>query len=50
MVVLVMIRVQRQGHLLEMILALGPAGHLTHFLNGRQEQRDQHRDDGDHDQ
>ena len=42
--------VHRQADLLEVVDALGPAGRLAGRLHGRQEQGDQHGDDGDHHQ
>jgi hypothetical protein len=35
------------AHLLQMVLALHTIGGFAHFLYGRQEQADQHSDDGD---
>jgi len=46
----VVVRVRRQAELLEVVLALGAVGGLAHLLHGGQQQADQHRDDGDHDQ
>jgi hypothetical protein len=40
----------REHDLLDMILALRAAGCLSCGLHGWQQQRDQHADDGDHDQ
>ena len=39
-----------QGDLLEVVRALGPVARLPRRLDGRQEQGDQDRDDGDHDE
>ena len=40
----------RQRDLLEVVGALRPAGSLSGGLHGRQQERDQHGDDRDHDQ
>ncbi|MCG3775788.1 MAG: hypothetical protein JW395_2632 [Nitrospira sp.] len=42
--------VHGQPELLQVVLALGPSGGLTGLLDSRQQQRDQHCDDGDHHQ
>jgi hypothetical protein len=42
--------VERQGELLEVVLALGAGGGLAHLLHGGQEQADEEGDDGDHHQ
>jgi hypothetical protein len=42
--------VRGEGHLLEVVLALAAGGSFAHLLNGRQQQADQNRDDGDDDQ
>jgi hypothetical protein len=42
--------VQRQADLFEVVFADRPVGSLTHLLNGRQEQADEHGDDGHDDQ
>ena len=42
--------VNGKADLFEMISALGPASRFTGRLNGRQEQSQQHRDDGNHDE
>ena len=44
---LVVVIVQRQAELVEVVGALGPVGRLAHLLNRGEQQRDQHRDDGD---
>src|SRR5207244_13345708 len=41
---------QGQADLLEVVLALRAGGCLANLLDGRQEQADQDRDDGDHDE
>ena len=46
----VVVVVQRQTILLEMVLALRSPCRFTSLLNRRQQERDQHRDDGDDDQ
>src|SRR5947209_931822 len=43
-----MIVVGRQTNLVQVVLAAGAGGRLTHFLDGRQEQPHQNGDDGDH--
>jgi hypothetical protein len=40
----------RQPDLLEIVLALRPAGGLPGALHGRQQEADERRDDRDHDQ
>ena len=45
-----MVAVGRQPDLLQVVLALRPRGGLADLLDSRQEQADQDRDDGDHDQ
>jgi hypothetical protein len=40
--------VGRQGQLLHVVPALRPAGRFTGCLHGRQQQRHQDRNDGDH--
>jgi hypothetical protein len=42
--------VHGQGELAEVVATFNPPGSLAGGLNGRQEQRDQHADDRDHDQ
>jgi hypothetical protein len=49
-VIRVVVTVSRQGELLEIVLALGSAGGLAHLLHGRQQQTDEHRNNGNHDQ
>ena len=46
----VVIVVQRQAHLLEIVLALRPTGGLTGLLDRRKEQGDQYRDNRDDNQ
>jgi hypothetical protein len=41
---------QRQPHLLQVVAALHPPRRLARRLHGRQQQRHQHPDDGDHHQ
>ena len=45
-----MVIVQGEPDLLQVVDALGTAGRLAGGLDGRQQQGDQDRDDGDHDQ
>jgi hypothetical protein len=42
--------VDRQALLLEIVLTLCPRGHRTDLLHSRQQQADEHGDDGDHHQ
>ena len=49
-VVLIVIILGGQADLLEIVRALGTSGGLAGRLHGRQQQRDQHGDDGDHHQ
>jgi hypothetical protein len=42
--------VDREADLLHVVLALRPPGGFARLLDGRQEQRDQDRNDRDHDQ
>jgi hypothetical protein len=46
----VVMLVQRQAHLLQIVLALRPPRGFASRLHRRQEQGDQHADNGDHDQ
>src|SRR4029453_4930135 len=46
----VVVIVEGQPDLLQIVLALGAAGRLPRLLHGRQQERDEHADDGDHDQ
>ncbi len=46
----VVVVVHPQGNLLQVVRALGAASRLSGALHRRKEQRDQHADDGDHDQ
>src|SRR5262249_968867 len=48
--VLVVVIHHGQANLLEIVLALRPAGGLAHLLHGRHEQTDQHGNDGNHHQ
>jgi hypothetical protein len=45
-----MVVVQRQANLLEIVLALGPAGRFASLLNCRQQQGDEYGNDGDDNQ
>src|SRR5262249_50231148 len=49
-VVVVVVGVDGDAQLLEVVLAGGGRGRLTHLLDGRQQQADQHGDDGDDDE
>jgi hypothetical protein len=42
--------VHRQADLLQIVFALGPTRRLARLLNGRKEQCDQNRNDGDDDE
>ena len=42
--------VASKADLLEVILALGASSRLAHLLHGRDQESDQHRDDGDDDE
>ena len=44
----IVVVVQRQADLLDVVLALRPPGGLSRLLNGRKEQGNQDRDDGNH--
>src|SRR5262249_11703848 len=46
----VVVVVQSQADLLQVVLALGPVGRLTHLLDGRQQQADEYSNDGDDDE
>src|SRR5262249_46653655 len=46
----VVVVVEGQADLLEIVGTLGPGRRLPHFLDGRQEQADEDRDDRDHHQ
>src|SRR5262249_28772820 len=46
----VVIRLQGDADLLEVVGTLGAVGGLPHFLHGREQQADQHGDDGDDDE
>src|SRR5262249_33142357 len=46
----IVVVVAGQTDLLEVVLALGTVGGLTHLLHGRQQQADEHGNDGDHHQ
>jgi hypothetical protein len=46
----VVVVVEAQGDLLEVVLALAPGGRLPDLLHRREQQADEDRDDGDHDQ
>src|SRR5260370_82449 len=45
-----MITVAAKGQLLEVVAAPRPVGRFAHLLDGRQQESDQHRDDGNDDQ
>ena len=50
LVVCRMVVVQANPNLLQVVLTLGPSGGFAHFLNGREQESDENRDDRDDDE